>query len=171
MIVDVSVRIVFAAVMVGSLWLLFAGHNQPGGGFVGGIVAGAAVSLRYVAGGIDEVRRLSAWQAVDVLGAGLLIAVTTAIVPLLFGGEVLETGSFTLDLPLLGAVKVTSALVFDIGVYLVVVGLALMVFESFGDDTRQRSARSPRERADGADGGACCSASAPTCCCSASCPG
>ena len=41
--VDVSVRIVFAAVMVGSLWLLFAGHNQPGGGFVGGIVAGAAV--------------------------------------------------------------------------------------------------------------------------------
>ena len=41
--IDVSVRIVFAAVMVGSLWLLFAGHNQPGGGFVGGIVAGAAV--------------------------------------------------------------------------------------------------------------------------------
>ena len=41
--VDVSVRIVFAAVMVGSLWLLFAGHNQPGGGFVGGLVAGAAV--------------------------------------------------------------------------------------------------------------------------------
>ena len=47
--IEVSVRIVFAAVMVGSLWLLFAGHNQPGGGFVGGIVAGAAVSLRYVA--------------------------------------------------------------------------------------------------------------------------
>ena len=57
--VEVSVRIVFAAVMVGSLWLLFAGHNQPGGGFVGGIVAGAAVALRYVSGGLTEVRRLS----------------------------------------------------------------------------------------------------------------
>ena len=45
--------------MVGSLWLLFAGHNQPGGGFVGGIVAGAAVSLRYVSGGLTDVRRLS----------------------------------------------------------------------------------------------------------------
>ena len=63
--IDVSVRIVFAAVMVGSLWLLFAGHNQPGGGFVGGIVAGAAVSLRYVAGGLAEVRRLLARPAVD----------------------------------------------------------------------------------------------------------
>ena len=48
--IDVSVRIVFAAVMVGSIWLLFAGHNQPGGGFVGGIVAGAALALRYSPG-------------------------------------------------------------------------------------------------------------------------
>ena len=132
--IDVSVRIVFAAVMIGSLWLLFAGHNQPGGGFVGGIIAGAAVSLRYVAGGIGEVRRLSRGRPWMFLGAGMLISVTTAIVPLLFGGEVLETGSFTLDLALLGSVKVTSALVFDIGVYLAVLGLALMVFESFGDD-------------------------------------
>ena len=141
--IDVSVRIVFAAVMVGSLWLLFAGHNQPGGGFVGGIVAGAAVSLRYVAGGLAEVRRLSRGQPWMVLGAGLLIAVTTAIVPLLLGGAVLETGSFTLDLPLLGSMKVTSALVFDIGVYLAVIGLAMMVFESFGDDTAwcRRAAR------------------------------
>ena len=63
--VEVSVRIVFAAVMVGSLWLLFAGHNQPGGGFVGGIVAGAAVSLRYVSGGLADVRKLSRGEAVD----------------------------------------------------------------------------------------------------------
>ena len=63
--IEVSVRIVFAAVMLGSLWLLFAGHNQPGGGFVGGIVAGAAVSLRYVSGGLRDVRRLFARQAVD----------------------------------------------------------------------------------------------------------
>ena len=142
--VDVSVRIVFAAVMIGSLWLLFAGHNQPGGGFVGGIVAGAAVSLRYVAGGIDEVRRLSRGQPWTVLGAGLLIAVTTAIVPLFLGGEVLETGSFTLDVALLGSIKVTSALLFDIGVYLAVIGLALMVFESFGDDPRRADAEPER---------------------------
>ena len=132
--IEVSVRIVFAAVMLGSLWLLFAGHNQPGGGFVGGIVAGAAVSLRYVSGGLPEVRRLSRGKPWMVLGAGLLISVVVTIVPLLLGGEVLQTGSHTFDVPLLGSVKVTSALFFDIGVYLAVIGLAMMVFESFGDD-------------------------------------
>ena len=52
--IDVSVRVVFPVVMVGSIWLLFAGHNQPGGGFVGGIVAGAAIALRYVQGGLPR---------------------------------------------------------------------------------------------------------------------
>ncbi len=135
-VVDVAVRLVFPAVMVGSLYLLFAGHNQPGGGFVGGIVAGAAVALRYVAGGIDEVRSLSRAHPWTVMGAGLLVAAVTALVPLAFGGAVLESAALEGDLPLLGHVKVTSALVFDVGVYLVVLGLVLMVFESFGDDPR-----------------------------------
>lgn len=141
---DVSVRVVFTAVMVGSLYLLFAGHNQPGGGFAGGIVAGAAIALRYVAGGIDDVRRLSRGQPWTVLGSGVLVAALVAVVPLAFGGAVLEQGSVTLDLPLLGDVKLTSALVFDIGVYLAVVGLALMVFESFGDDPRDEPVEEPR---------------------------
>jgi multisubunit Na+/H+ antiporter MnhB subunit len=133
-VVDVSIRIVFPAVMVGSVYLLLAGHNQPGGGFVGGIVAGAAVALRYIAGGISEVRSLSRARPWTVLGAGLLIAATTALVPLVVGGSVLEHGSLEFDPPILGPIKITSALVFDIGVYLVVLGLVLMVFESFGDD-------------------------------------
>lgn len=55
---DTTVRVVFDAAIVLSLYLLFAGHNQPGGGFVGGLVAAAALALRYLAGGIDEVRPL-----------------------------------------------------------------------------------------------------------------
>jgi multicomponent Na+:H+ antiporter subunit A len=102
--------------------------------------------LRYVAGGISEVRRLSRGKPWMVLGSGVLISVTTAIVPLLLGGEVLQTGSFTLDLPVLGTMKVTSAMVFDIGVYFAVIGLALMVFESFGDDTNVVPARPVAER-------------------------
>jgi multicomponent Na+:H+ antiporter subunit A len=81
-----------------------------------------------------------------VLGTGVLISVTTAIVPLLLGGQVLQTGSFTVDLPLLGSMKMTSAMVFDIGVYIAVIGLALMVFESFGDDTSVVPARPVAER-------------------------
>ena len=145
MTLDVSVRIVFAAVMVGSIWLLFAGHNQPGGGFVGGIVAGAAIALRYVQGGLPAVRQLSRGHPWTILGAGLLISSVTSVVPLFFGRALLESGALTLDLPLFGTVKLTSALAFDIGVYLVVIGLALMVFESFGDDPRAGEGRASRQ--------------------------
>ena len=148
--VEVSVRIVFAAVMVGSLWLLFAGHNQPGGGFVGGIVAGAAVSLRYVAGGLAEVRRLSRGKPWMVLGAGVLIVGRRRrSCPLLLGGAVLADRRRARSTCRCSAtVKVTSALIFDIGVYLAVIGLAMMVFESFGDDPRR-----PPSPSTGASGG------------------
>ena len=117
-IVDVAVRLVFTAVMVGSIYLLFAGHNQPGGGFVGGIVAGAAVALRYVAGGIDDVRGLSRARPWTVLGTGLLLSAVTASCPSSSATRRSRAASWRLDLPLLGDVKVTSALPFDIGVYL-----------------------------------------------------
>jgi multicomponent Na+:H+ antiporter subunit A len=133
-VVDVAVRLVFPAVMAGSLYLLFAGHNQPGGGFAGGIVAGAAIALRYAAGGIADVRSLSRAHPWTVLGAGLLLSAATAVVPVLAGGSLLESATVEADLPLLGHLKTSSALVFDVGVYLVVLGLVLMVFESFGDD-------------------------------------
>ena len=131
---DRSVRVVFHALQMGSLWLLFAGHNQPGGGFVGGLVAGAAVALRYVAGGMAEVRTTSRFRPWTILGAGLVMSATTAIIPLLLGDQVLESAYRTFDLPLLGKVSLSSALPFDVGVYLLVVGLILMVFEGFGDD-------------------------------------
>jgi multisubunit Na+/H+ antiporter MnhB subunit len=127
-------RLLFTVVMLGSIYLLFVGHNQPGGGFAGGIVAGAAVALRYISGGIAEVRSLSRGRPWYVLGGGLLLAVVTALTPLLFGESVLESASWTLHPPLLGTVKLSSVLVFDAGVYLVVAGLVMMMFESFGDD-------------------------------------
>jgi multicomponent Na+:H+ antiporter subunit A len=132
--VDVSVRIVFPVVMVTSLWLLFAGHNQPGGGFVGGLLAGAAITLRYVAGGIDEVRDHAPFRPWTVLGVGVLISAVVATIPLFLGGSVLEVGYVSLDLPGLGDVALSSALLFDTGVYLAVVGMVLMVFEAFGDE-------------------------------------
>ena len=68
-----------------------------------------------------------------VMGAGLLLSITTATVPLLLGHDVLEASVVDADLPVLGTVKATSSLLFDIGVYVLVVGLVRMVFEAFGD--------------------------------------
>jgi multicomponent Na+:H+ antiporter subunit A len=132
--VDVSVRVIFHAVLMISLWLLFAGHNQPGGGFVGGLLAGSAITLRYIAGGIDEVRGRSRFRPWTVLGTGLLLAAVTASLPLVAGESVLEVGYRSVDVPVIGTVGLSTALAFDAGVYLAVVGMVLMVFEAFGDD-------------------------------------
>ena len=134
LILDVSMRVLYPSIIVLSLYFLFSGHNQPGGGFVGGLAAAAGISLRYVAGGVGAVRSSFRLAPSTILGSGLALSVGTAIFPLLLGHAVLEHGTFEEELPLLGTVKATSALPFDIGVYLIVIGLALMIFEAFGDD-------------------------------------
>jgi multicomponent Na+:H+ antiporter subunit A len=127
-----SVRLIFHAVMVGSIWLLAGTPTRRW--FSAGLLAGSAVSLRYIAGGIEEVRAHSRFRPWTILGTGLFLSAATATAPLLAGKDVLESTYFERDIPVLGVVKVTSGLPFDVGVYAVVLGLVLMVFEAFGDD-------------------------------------
>lgn len=127
-------RLLYPSIIVLSLYFLFAGHNQPGGGFVGGLTAAAGISLRYVSRGVTAVRnsfRLKPWT---IISTGLAVSVGTAIFPLLLGGTILEHATLKLHPPVLGEVKATSALPFDLGVYAIVIGLALMIFEAFGED-------------------------------------
>lgn len=132
--VEVVLRTLVHIAWMVSLFLLVMGHNQPGGGFVGGLVAGAAVALRYVSGGLDEVRTMVRAQPWTLLGAGVLLAATTALVPVALGRPLLDNAYASFPFPGLGDLSVSSALAFDLGVYLVVVGLVFMVFEAFGDD-------------------------------------
>jgi multisubunit Na+/H+ antiporter MnhB subunit len=129
-----SMPVIYLAVVLASVYLLVAGHNHPGGGFVGGLVAGAGVAVRYITGGIDEVRSLARVRPWTILGTGLLLASVTATLPLAFGHELLDAAKWELDVAVFGHVAISSVLAFDAGVYLVVVGLVLMVFEAFGDD-------------------------------------
>lgn len=133
-IVDVTLRVVGLSTVVLAVYLLGAGHNQPGGGFIGGLVGSASVALLYVAGGLESVRRVVPARPWTVLGGGLVVATAAAIAPLLGGGAVLEQGFHTLDVPVAGEVKVTSALIFDTGVFFVVIGFVLMAFEALGEE-------------------------------------
>ena len=135
-IVDATARLIFHSALMLSLYLLVAGHNQPGGGFVGGLVSGAAVAVYYIAGGIDDVRAISRLAPWTILGGGLVLATGAALVPLVLGGSVLEAGGWTWDAGALGEIKATSTLIFDTGVYAVVVGLVFMVFEAFGEEAQ-----------------------------------
>jgi multisubunit Na+/H+ antiporter MnhB subunit len=134
LILDVGVQLMFHSILLLSAYLLFAGHNQPGGGFIGGLVCAGAFGLRYASGGIAELQAMHRLRPTQLLGFGLLLAAGTATASMLAGGQFLEHGYVELDLPLLGHVEPTSALPFDIGVYLVVVGLVLMVLEALGSE-------------------------------------
>ncbi len=131
-ILDTCVRAEFHTLLLVSLYLLFAGHNQPGGGFAGGLVASCAFYLRYIADGERGLRQVIRVDPPAVMGVGLLLALGTGTMPLLLGDAFFESAILELHPPLLGTVKVTSVLFFDIGVYVVVVGMALFLLEQFG---------------------------------------
>ncbi len=136
-VLETAVRLVFHTILVFALYLLFAGHNQPGGGFVGGLVAGLAFVLRYLAGGRSALREAVPVDPGVPLGLGLVLAAGTGVVALVAGGQFLESGKLALELPVLGMLKVTSALAFDTGVFLVVVGLVLGVLRTLGAEAER----------------------------------
>ncbi len=117
-----------------SLFLLFAGHNAPGGGFVGGLTAGVALVLRYVAGGVEAVDRLVPLREATFLGSGLLLATTVGLGGHVWSTAFLASAKVEASVGVLGTFKATTALPFDIGVYLVVVGLTLAILRALGPD-------------------------------------
>ena len=133
-ILTAGVVVVSGPLLMFSAYLLFVGHNQPGGGFSGGLVAGVAVLLVWAAGGIDSVRRVLPVQSNVLLGAGLSLAALTGFASLLPGLAFLESGYIKLHPPLVGEIKIVSALFFDIGVYLVVVGMAVGLVKALGEE-------------------------------------
>ncbi|MGX6448770.1 MnhB domain-containing protein, partial [Patulibacter sp. S7RM1-6] len=134
LLLEVVVRLIFHTVLVLSVYLLWAGHDLPGGGFAGGIVAGLAFTIRYLAGGRYELGEAAPVGAGLVIGLGLVIATGTGLAGALVGDAVLQHGSWYLDIPLLGTLKLYSSTLFDVGVYLVVVGVVLDVLRSFGSE-------------------------------------
>jgi multicomponent Na+:H+ antiporter subunit A len=132
LVLEVATRMIFPLIMVLSAYFFFAGHNTPGGGFAGGLTAGLALVLRYLAGGRYELGETLPLDAGKILGAGLGLSAGTAVASMLLGAPVLSSALIEVELPVLGTVKFVTALFFDLGVYLVVVGLVLDVLRSLG---------------------------------------
>lgn len=128
---ETGADLIVPTVMVFALYLLFAGHNQPGGGFIAGLVAGAGLAVRSLAADPDG-EPAPLWTAELLMGIGLLLSTSTAIGAWFVGGQLLESASLVWDLPIVGKVKVFSVLVFDTGVFLVVLGLVVAVLNGLG---------------------------------------
>jgi multicomponent Na+:H+ antiporter subunit A len=129
---EVVTRLIFHSMIVFSIYLLLAGHNLPGGGFAGGLTAGLALTIRYLAGGRFELSEAATVSAGTLLGTGLATAAASGFVPLFLGGQVFQSAIIEFWLPVFGDVKFVTSTIFDIGVYIVVVGLVLDVLRSLG---------------------------------------
>ncbi len=108
-----------------SMFILFRGHYLPGGGFLGGLVAAIALVLHYFAYGMNNARRLLVYHPGTLLPFGLSLSFLAGIIPL-FAGYPFMTGLWYPDpAPVIGMLG--TALLFDLGVYFVVIGVTLLI--------------------------------------------
>ena len=114
----------FAAIV--GCYLLFAGHNNPGGGFAAGLVFGAVLALRTIAG----FHRPTYGTA--LVAAGAFVVAGVALLPLLWGDPLFDQQVLTVEAPLLGKIKTGTALLFDLGVTAIVVGTVIAVLDGLG---------------------------------------
>ena len=127
MVPAVLVRLLLPIAVVVSMYLFMRGHNQPGGGFVAGLVMSVAFILQYMVAGTQWVEAQMRLRPLRWMGTGLLFAIGTGLGSMFFGYPFMTTHTAHFALPLLGDIHVASALFFDVGVYAVVVGSTLLI--------------------------------------------
>jgi multicomponent K+:H+ antiporter subunit A len=123
----VLMRAMFAAIAVLSIYLLFRGHNLPGGGFVAGLTFAVAIILQYMGGGTRWVEDRLDIRPVFLIGVGLVLAAATGAGALLFEHPFLTSHTAHWRVPLLGDVHLPSAFFFDLGVFALVVGSTTLI--------------------------------------------
>lgn len=135
LILEVVAQIILPIALLVSFYIFLRGHNQPGGGFIAGLVTAIALLLQYIARGYEWTsRRLNvSFPFISVLG--LIIAVCTGLGSWLFGYPFLTSSFGYFDIPLIGKIELATAMLFDLGVYLAVVGATLMILVNLGSVT------------------------------------
>ena len=123
----VLVRLLLPLALLVSLFLLLRGHDAPGGGFVGGLVLATAVILQYLVGGTLWVESRLRIRPLYWIASGLLAAALAGMLALLGARPFLTSLSWQLELPWLGAIPLSTVLLFDLGVYLLVVGATVLM--------------------------------------------
>jgi multicomponent K+:H+ antiporter subunit A len=115
-----------------SFYIFLRGHNMPGGGFIAGLITAVALIQQYIAHGVDWVKPRIKVDYQTLISIGVLIATLTGIGSWLFGRPFMTTWFDYFDIPFIGEIELASALVFDLGVYLTVVGATLLILASLG---------------------------------------
>ncbi len=120
-----ATRYLLPLLLLFSIFVMLRGHNEPGGGFVGGLVATTAFALYAISYGVASAHELLQISPRRLIGVGLLIAASSGLIGMAWGDPFMTAHWDTREIPVVG--KLGTPLLFDIGVYLVVVGVALTI--------------------------------------------
>ncbi|WP_232366567.1 hydrogen gas-evolving membrane-bound hydrogenase subunit E, partial [Alteripontixanthobacter muriae] len=135
-----STRILLPLVLVAGIFIFLRGHNEPGGGFIAGLVVAIAFLLQYLASGYDWTDSRRRIGEHDLIGFGVLIAIFTGLGALAFDANFLSTAFDYFSLPLVGEFELATAMLFDLGVFSVVLGAVLLALAQLSH-IAQRAAR------------------------------
>ncbi|WP_203363156.1 Na(+)/H(+) antiporter subunit B [Bacillus sp. REN10] len=132
-ILQTASKVVFFIIILFAIHLFFAGHYHPGGGFVGGLMTSGAIVLLLLAYDIKTVSQGFPIDYKILIGVGLLFAAGTAAGALLFNVPLLTHAFGDFNLPLFGKTSLHTAMLFDTGVYLVVIGVTMTIIQTIGE--------------------------------------
>ncbi|GAB2791346.1 monovalent cation/H+ antiporter subunit A [Halomonas shantousis] len=130
-----------------SIFIFLRGHNEPGGGFIAGLVTAVALILIYIARGVDWTQQRLSFPFQPIAVAGVGIATLTGLGSWLFGYPFLTSSFGHFHIPLIGDVELATAMLFDLGVYLTVVGATLMILANLGKLTTPHRPSKQKEKA------------------------
>jgi multicomponent Na+:H+ antiporter subunit B len=117
-----------------SIYIFFAGHHNPGGGFIGGLMTASSLVLLYLAYDLETMKKVIPIDFKKVTAVGLFVAVATGMGSFLYDVPFLSHTYDYFDLGILGKTELATALLFDLGVYLTVVGVTMTIILSIGED-------------------------------------
>jgi len=124
--------------LVFSLLILYRGHNLPGGGFIGGLVAASGIILWSIAYGWNITNKKFKLHPISLMGIGLTIALVSVFIGPVFGYDYMKGVWLpALELPIIGKIKLGTPFLFDIGVYFAVIGFTLKSASSLGTEGKE----------------------------------
>lgn len=133
-ILHTATKVLVFIILTFSIYILFAGHHNPGGGFIGGLITASAIVLLYIAFDAQTVREMLPFDFKLVGALGILLSVLTGSASLLFDVPFLTQAHTQVYFPLLGDTELSSAVLFDLGVYLGVIGTTMTIITSISED-------------------------------------
>ena len=134
LILQFTSKIVFFMIFFFAVHIFFAGHYTPGGGFVGGLLMASAIVLLIIAYDLKTVKSIIPVNYMYVTATGLIVAVSTAAFSMLLNKPFFTHFFDYFTLPLIGKTSLHSAALFDLGVFLVVVGVTMTIIQTIGED-------------------------------------